>query len=460
MARTMTGGAGERAWSWFLSRAALPAGDVLFGQRMIRRLRFLECAQWWDRERLLATRDAAVRALVRTAYHEVPFYRDLMDGAGVAPAEIRGAADLHRIPVVTKADLLAGYPDRTTRETGFRTAEWRTSGSTGTNFRVRTDTQTVGWHRASFLLALEWAGWRMGERHLQTGMTLNRTPEKRLKDALLRCHYFSAFDLRDESLDRALDLLDRHEIRHLWGYPGSLFQLARRAAERGWSSPLRTVITWGDNLYPAFRAQMERTFGTRVTDTYGCAEGMQISAQCGEGTYHVHSLDVVVDYTDDQGNPVPAGTPGNIVLTRLHPGPMPLIRYRVGDVGIAGPEAPCPCGRGFERMASIQGRDTDHITTPDGNRLIVHFFTGILEHVTEIESFQVVQDLPDAIRLRVVPASGIGLDEEARIRSLLWEKGAQSLRIDIEVVDEIPLTAGGKRRFVINNLRPPASSGV
>ncbi len=42
-------------------------------------------------------------------------------------------------------------------------------------------------------------------------------------------------------------------------------------------------------------------------------------------------------------------------------------------------------------MQSIQGRSADIVTTPSGNRLIVHFFTGVLEHFSEVDSFQVVQ---------------------------------------------------------------------
>src|SRR5581483_2649915 len=111
--------------------------------------------------------------------------RELMDNAGVKPDDVRCPADLHRLPVVSKAMLQAGYPGLTTRSTGRKTYESFTSGSTGTNFRVREDSQTAGWYRASLLLALEWAGWAIGEPHLQTGMTLSRSLDRRLTDALL-----------------------------------------------------------------------------------------------------------------------------------------------------------------------------------------------------------------------------------------------------------------------------------
>jgi phenylacetate-CoA ligase len=205
-------------------------------------------------------------------------------------------------------------------------------------------------------------------------------------------------------------------------------------------------------LYPTYRTQIEQAFKTRVFDTYGCGEGIQIAAQCGHlNNYHVHTPDVIVEYVDERGRPVEAGQPGNIVLTRLHPGPMPLIRYKLGDIGLNGGQS-CGCGRGYELMASIQGRDTDIVTTPSGNRLIVHFFTGVLEHFAEIDSFQVLQEEPDAILLRIVPASGFGKESVLRIASALKARGASDLTIEIELVKEIPLTPAGKRRFVISKL--------
>lgn len=450
----------QRSWSWLLRNILLPIGDTAFGQRMMKRLRFLEEAQWWDADRLHAYRDRSLIALIRVAYHEVPFYRQLMDEAGVKPDDICGPGDLYKLPVVTKDMLRQGYPHQTTRPTGWKTFEDCTSGSTGANFWVRKDTETAGWCRASFTLALEWAGWQLGEPHLQTGMTLSRSLEKRLKDVILRCHYVSAFDLRDESLDISLDLLERYAIQHLWGYPGSLYFLARRALQKGWNRQLRSIVTWGDTLYPHYRQTIELAFRTPVSDTYGCNEGIQVSAQCDHGAYHIHTLDVVVEYLDDDECPVLPGQPGNLILTRLHPGPMPLIRYRVGDVGVAGNAELCDCGRGFDLMESIQGRDTDVIITPSGNRLIVHFFTGILEHFTEIDSFQVIQDTLDSMTVRVVPTRQFSEEAIDRIISALKEKGASDMDIQLELVDAIPLPPSGKRRFVISELPNPHNRGA
>jgi phenylacetate-CoA ligase len=278
-----------------------------------------------------------------------------------------------------------------------------------------------------------------------------------LKDAFLNCHYVSAFDLSDAALDQALATIEKHRIRHLWGYPGAIYHLALRAAEKGWNQPLTAAVTWGDSLYSHYRSAIESAFHTRVFDTYGCSEGFQVAAQCGTGSaYHIHALDVAVELVDDNGVSVDPGQSGHAVITRLHPGPMPLLRYAVGDDCVRGETALCPCGRGFPILAGILGRDTDVIITPEGNRVIVHFFTGILEHFEEIECFQVVQQDLESIQLKIVvaPPHRMTSELERRIQGSLLHRGLRDLQINIEEVPEIPVARSGKRRFVISKIAP------
>lgn len=437
------------AYSQLLRSAILPAGDFLLGHPMMSRLRFLEQAQWWDRRRIAEYQRQELAQLLEVAYREVPFYQRLFDAGRMKPADVQTPADLTRLPVVTKQMLRAGYPHDTVRRNGARTYETSSSGSTGTNLTVREDHETAARYRAAFLLALGWAGWKIGEPHVQTGIMPERPGLRRVKDVLLGCRYVPVFDMTDPQLDATLDWLDSNSRRHLWGYPSSLYLLAQHARARGWNCKLDSIVTWGDNLYPHYKAEIESAFGCRILDTYGCGEGIQIAAQCGHGAdYHICSLDTIVELLDDEGKPVAPGQTGHVVLTRLHPGPMPLIRYAVGDMAVRGGDGVCACGRGLELMGAIEGRDTDVVFTPNGNRLVVHFFTGIFEHFAEISQFQVIQREADLLLVRLVLLSD-GEGFRARLLAKLRERGLADMRIQIEAVAEIPTAKSGKRRFII-----------
>jgi phenylacetate-CoA ligase len=456
----------RRSRAWLIRNLLLPSTDLVLGHPMMRRVRFLRQAQWWDVGRIRSVQCKLVQETIRTAYESTSFYRELMRGARLRPEDIRTPEDLRYIPAVTKQMLRDAYPHGVTRPVRQKCYETRTSGSTGTNFTVLEDANTAAWYRASFLLALEWAGWTVGEPHLQNGIAYPRSWQKRAKDFCVGCHYVSAYSLSDRDLDATLQILERKRIEHLWGYPGSLYTLARRAAQLGWNMPMKTVVTWGDILYPAYRRAIEAAFRATVRDTYGCGEGIQIAAQCGAegGVYHRHDLDVIVDFEAPASN-WRGGEPAAVVLTRLHAGPMPLIRYRVGDLAVEGDRQPCTCGRGFSTLHSIQGRETDIITTPSGNRLIVHFFTGILEHFREIESFHAIQEEPGLLRVLIVPTGTLAPEGRRRIVDAIRNGGAGDMTIRLELVTEIPVPPSGKRRFVTSrvaaeqHLAPAESAG-
>jgi phenylacetate-CoA ligase len=436
-----------------MKNVAMPAADRLYGHPMMRRLSQLEEAQWWPAERVAEERNRLLRETVGIAYRDVPLYRALMDERRLQPRDIATAEDLWKLPVVTKAMLREGYPERSTRRTGSPTTEERTSGSTGANFTVLEDRETAAWYRAAFLLALGWSGWTFGAAHAQTGITLRRTPARRIKDAVLGCYYIAASDLRDSSLERHLRVIEQRRIDYLWGYPGSLYFLAKHAASRGWNRPLQSVVTWGDMLFPHYRETIEAVFGARVFDTYGCGEGIQIAAQCGHGqNYHVHELDVIPEYVDEDEAPVGLDRPGRLLLTRLHAGAMPFLRYRVGDAAVQGSQSLCSCGREWRRMERVLGRDTDVVVAPSGNRLIVHYFTGILEHFHEVDQFQVIQDELESVSLLVVPSKTFSAETPRRLASALQARGADDLTFRVECVSEIPLPKSGKHRFIVNKL--------
>ncbi len=328
-----------------------------------------------------------------------------------------------------------------------------TSGSTGVPFKIFLDNHSMSISRAMMLLRATYSGWEIGEKYMQTGMTLDRGVVKKLKDKLLRVKYVSAFNLTDRQLDLYLDTLEAEKCRYIMGYASSLYLLAERAEKTGFNTPVKGIVSWGDNMYPHYRKLIEKQFGCRVTDTYGCGEGIQVSAQCGRssGSYHVFMPHVAVEYVDTDLNPAIDNT-GEILLTRLNPGVIPLIRYRVGDIGSRDSAPACPCGRGLELMKSIDGRASDIIITPNGNRLIVHFFTGIFEYARHIETFQVVQTETSGITVKIVPKNEFNQQEWETLKMEILEKGDADLEINLEIVEGIPLEKSNKRRFVISRL--------
>jgi len=438
----------------FIKPYFLKIADYISRQQVMHWYEFYNKAQWWSRDRLLRYQDDKLNDLLSTATKDVPFYRDLYSNHKVNIHEIKKSTDLYKLPIITKKELKACYPDDCTRKTNWPAKEYFTSGSSGTPFAVMVDNQTMSQARALMLSRANYSGWKQGDAVFQTGMTLQRGVVKIIKDFVFNVYYASAYDLNDANLDCYLAIVEKKNIKYMMGYPGSMYALARRASQLGSDLNMSGVVTWGDNLHEHFRKSIEQQFKCRVTDTYGCGEGIQVAAQCpnGNNKYHIFMPHVIVEIVDDNGMQVPRGERGNIVLTCLEPGAMPLIRYKVGDVGRMCVEESCACGRGFDILEKVEGRDSDIINTPSGNKLIVHFFTGIFEYFPQIESFKVYQNKIDELDIQIVfqPEANQAVLEE--IKKEILEKGDKALKVNFKLVDKIDNEKNGKRRFVISDV--------
>ena len=79
--------------------------DFCHPLRIWRLRRTLERTQWMPADELQGYQDARVRAVVTHAASGVPYYRELFGRLSLQPADIAGAADLARLPVLDKQVL-------------------------------------------------------------------------------------------------------------------------------------------------------------------------------------------------------------------------------------------------------------------------------------------------------------------------------------------------------------------
>ena len=73
--------------------------------------------------------------------------------------------------------------------------------------------------------------------------------------------------------------------------------------------------------------------------------------------------------------------------------------------------------------------------------MIVHFFTGYFEWVTTVDQFQVVQNAPDSIILKIIPRENFSDKDLATLRNDIQNYIGVDMNLKIDFVDEIPLTS-------------------
>ncbi len=115
---------------------------------------------------------------------------------------------------------------------------------------------------------------------------------------------------------------------------------------------------WSQQL----RARIEDLLGLKALDVYGLSEviGPGVAGECIEAAdgLHVNEDHFLVEAIDTAGQPVPDGTPGELVFSTVTREALPLLRYRTGDVA-ALRRGTCECGRTLVKMSKISGRRDD-----------------------------------------------------------------------------------------------------
>ena len=438
----------------FLESVLLPLGDLATGGSFMAQLNRLRQQQHLPAEKLMHMQRENLRATLQFCQAKIPYYREL----GIEPHE-DPYQWLRRFPILRKNTLRERGEAMLSRPMP-ELISCASSGSSGEQSVVYVSKDELSLSRAQQVLWWEWAGYRMGAKILQTGITPQRGLVKGLKDRFLRTLYVPAYGHDEQVIRRMLEGLAGKRGYFFCGYASSLFVFAEVARHYGIELVFEGAISWGDKLFPHFRSRIEETFHTRVHDTYGCGEGLMIGAQRELPYLYLNSTNIYLEVVDKQGQPVADGTLGYVLVTRLDARAMPLLRYYLGDLAVMLPRERYPSERelGFPLLEKVIGRDTDIVRTPSGRFMVVHFFSGIFEHLPEIRQFRVIQRQPEAMLIEYIPGTGFhpGILDRIRdqIQAYLKEP---TFGIEFAAVDLIPATPSGKPQIIESLLAPAAA---
>jgi phenylacetate-coenzyme A ligase PaaK-like adenylate-forming protein len=321
-----------------------------------------DAAEWQTPETLERQAFAKLKHLVEDVAPKAPLYRERFEGL-----RIRSMTDWSRVPLLSKDDLRAGTPPRSE---GLFTGEpqgahfLRSGGSTGEpalSAFAYPDYEDDMLRAARGLFAL---GLRPGDRvanlfmagHLYGSfLSINRALE------LVGCNNFpftSATPAKDLP-----PLLRAYGIEVLAGLPSWLMEVFDAIRQDPQGVRIRKVFYTGEHFYPQDRERLAREFGIAHFGSlgYGTVDAGPIGYQCQEsrgGVHHLHSDHQFIEIVDPETlEPLPAGEPGELLITNLNRRLMPVIRYRIGDRARWIPES-CPCGRSTPRF-ELLGRADD-----------------------------------------------------------------------------------------------------
>jgi phenylacetate-CoA ligase len=176
------------------------------------------------------------------------------------------------------------------------------------------------------------------------------------------------------------------------GTPSFLVNVAEKARQIGYDleKDLRLAVGFvaGEMLPESLRDQLEADFGMLLRQGYGTADVGCLAYECFHKTGMHIPYNCIVEIVDpDTGRQVPAGEPGEVVVT-VFDKVYPMIRFGTGDLSYV-TESTCPCGRTSKRLVKILGR-LDQVTKVKGMFIHPGNADEVVAKFPEIVRYQVV----------------------------------------------------------------------
>ena len=420
---------------------------------------WLKSTEYATRQELDLLQLERLKKLISHVYHHVPYYRNILQDAGLKPSDFVTLEDLNKVPLLNKQDVrdnihFALFADTHNKK---KMLKINTSGSTGEPFVCYADKFQLEMRFATTLRALEMSGWKFGEKQLRLwhqtlGMTRTQVIKEKIDSILMRRKFIPAFEMTQDSVQDLIKTINDFKPTLIDGYAESLNFVASSNRQNVLWKP-KALMSSAQQLTVKTRESIEKLFEAKVLDKYGSREFSGIAYQCLQGNlHHVQDESYILELIVD-GRQAKPGEIGEIVITDLNNFSVPLIRYRIGDLAVCMEQIVCACGRAHKTIGEISGRTQAIVGCMNGVWLPGAFFLHFLKDFDfAIKHFQVFQEKLGFFEIRVVPTSLFNERISGEIVAGLEPYTGKETKIALKIVKEIPLVRTGKRTPVISLL--------
>ena len=389
--------------------------------------------------------------LVDYAYENIPLYRKKYDEVGFKKGDIKTWRDYNRLPILTKEELINGFPNDIAANLEDFNISTRSSGSSGKFVTIAVSKEAI------YTDTIQ--GFR--QYYLQTDNRYNPN------DTVLFIYtcpwwitevdgqYKSEFLPTTTKVEDAIKKIKELRPKIISTYPTYLEKISSTGIDLS-EYGVDTVIVHSEQSSRSFRAKLEKELNVKIVDEYSSEEMTRIALECPHHTYHLEEDACYVEALDPKTfKKVKPGEPGVLVGTNLLNTSTPIIKYNQGDLVILDKPTKCECKNKSRTMKKIQGRLMDSIMINKNEYVPASSFMDIaynwfLEFNIPVHGlrYQFVQYEPDELTLYLIKGY-FELDLEI-IKNSIYLLIPKKMKLKIELVDEFPKIKGEKYRPVIN----------
>lgn len=396
----------------------------------------------WKEGSSVKETEKRIQDLIAHAVKTTDFYKDY-------PEDI----SLKDLPVVNKDTFRQQY-DRFVSSTYKDAPDNRvmcTSGSTGTPLRMIQNRDKIRHNTAGGIFLGAAAGYYIGMKEAFIRVWVNNVKKSKFQLIQENMIMMDSSRMDEQALAEMFHTIEKKKVKCLVGYSSALGELSdyiRKSGKDCSNCSVRAIIPISETMPEPIRRTLEKQFGCPVRAWYSNEENgiMGLQNEKDEGyridteTYYYEILKM------DSDEPAEPRELGRIVITDLFNYAFPILRYDNGDTAVAVRKE--KNGRFKLYLSELYGRRSDLIYDCKGNAVTPYIITNNLWDIEGVKQYRFIQkDVKDyTIWLNGDPAK---MDQEeilGRIRPYLGDEA----RIKVEIVDEIPVLASGKRKYIEN----------
>lgn len=428
---------------------------TFFGNhKLYKEIAFAAKVQFESKEKLETVQEEKFKKIINHAKLNVPYYKDKLNN-------IEKVSDISNIPILTK-EVIKQFNEelKATNLEKSRFIDNSTSGSTGESTHFYSDKNGT-YKKAVNIRGDHWAGLKYGEKSFhfwgaerdidKTKTTYKKIKHKYITKQIIR----STYHMSEEDLINHLAIYNEYRPKVIVSYPTPLYHMAQFIEDNKikiWVP--RGIITSAETLFPFQREKIEKVFKAKIFNRYGCREVGHIASECElHNGLHYNSDRFVIEVINADGEKCKNGELGQILITDLDNYVFPLIRYKIGDLGIMSKRT-CECGRNLPLLEKVEGRVFDLIVGVNGNTVAGTFWTLLRNKVKGFKKFQIQQEKEGEITVLIEKNDEIEENFDKLLSDLIKEKLGNDMKIVINKIETIPLTKTGKYRWIISNISP------
>lgn len=381
---------------------------------------FDEATETLPRNQLAALQLNKLQMMMTHLWEKNQFYTSKWKAAGVQPCDIQSLADLVRLPLTRKSELMddqaahGPFGTNLTYPLESYVRIHQTSGTTGVPLKVLDTHESWDWWGRCWGHVLAGAGVTASDRLF---MAFAFGPFIGFWAAVEGARKIGALMIPGGGRDsqQRLEMMRDAGATVLCCTPSYALRIAEVAREIGFdihSIPLKTTVHAGEPgaSVPATKQRIENCWSAKCFDHAGASEVGAHSFECQVqpgGTHLIESEYIAEVINPLTGKAVAPGDRGELVITNLGRWGFPVIRYCTGDLVQVNLDR-CQCGRTTLRFeGGVLGRADDMVTVrgvnvfPGGVENIIRNFTEVDEYRITVNKVKQMDEMDIEVELCV-----------------------------------------------------------